>query len=161
MAEFQEVMKQQKRMCETVGRCDKCPLRNVMEGCRLYDQAEVKAIERIVMDWATKNPEPRYPSWHEAWKQLFPDGQGSPCPATYGVRHEPEWCGGDGCAKCRNRPIPADIAEKLGIKPIEPRETEITYRAGLGAEEFQMSASGVKTFASYIDENGNHRCGVV
>lgn len=125
MAEFKDVIKQQKRMCEAIGKCNKCPLCSMDYDCRFaamidgdYDQAEAEVIERIVMDWAEKNPELRYPSWHEAWKQLFPGGQGSPCPASFDMKYEPEWCGRDGCDKCRNRPIPADIAEKLGIKPV-------------------------------------------
>lgn len=119
MAEFQEVMRQAKRMCEA--NCEECPLSHTVGNIcpiAVTGNDEIAEIERIVMDWAAKNPEPRYPSWHEAWKQLFPDGQGSPCPSAYGMKYEPKWCGSDDCKRCKNRPIPADIAEKLGIKPI-------------------------------------------
>ena len=118
MAEFQDVMRQAKRMCDA--NCEECPLHyTVGPICPIAvtGNDEIAETERIVMDWAAAHPEPRYPSFHEAWKQLFPDGQGSPCPTTYDMKYEPEWCGGD-CRGCRDRPLPADIAEKLGIKPI-------------------------------------------
>jgi hypothetical protein len=108
-------------MCDSLGSCDECPVRESFTAidCPIvYRGVDMTDIEQPVMDWAEKHPEPRYPSWHDAWKQLFPDGQGSPCPTSYGMKYEPEWCGRDECYKCRNRPIPADIAEKLGIKPI-------------------------------------------
>lgn len=128
MAEFQEVMKQAKRMCEAVRGCDNCPLDNKRDGCPLAMFASKISLERlgdaerIVMDWAAKNPEPRYPTWEEAWKQLFPDGQRTPCPGCFGRKYAPEWCGREECGKCKNRPITPDIAEKLGIKPIGGEE---------------------------------------
>lgn len=136
MAEFKKVMRQAKRMCEANGcTCNGCLLIDEKGECRhrdaIYKEApedwkldKLAEIERIVMDWAEKHPEPRYPSWHEAWKQLFPDGQGSPCPAAYGMKYEPEWCGSGDCKRCKNRPIPADIAEKLGVKPIGGKTDE-------------------------------------
>ena len=126
MAEFQEVVRQAERMCRSFGAdCDRCKLHCLDEEAlcvfggtpEAWRTNKVTDAERIVMDWAAENPEPRYPSWHEAWKQLFPDGQGSPCPVAYDVRYEWEKCGAD-CKSCKDRPIPADIAEKLGIKPI-------------------------------------------
>jgi hypothetical protein len=108
-------------MCVTVNDCDQCELMTDA-GCRFAifgdDAKHSSEIEHIVMDWAAKNPEPRYPSWHEAWKQLFPDGQRTPCPGCCGKKYAPEWCGQEECGECKNRPIPAEIAEKLGIKPI-------------------------------------------
>lgn len=130
MAEFTEVMKQAKRMCKSYGvDCGPCKLHKKYGLCPLCAQSDdhvpmdwclksMPEIERIVMDWAAANPEPRYPSWIEAWKQLFPDGQRTPCPGCCGRKYAPEWCGREECGKCKNRPIPADIAEKLGIKPI-------------------------------------------
>lgn len=129
MAEFTVVIAQQKRMCEATRHCCDCPLHSMDYDCRFmamidadYDAGEVEAIERIVMGWAEKNPEPRYPSWNEAWRRLWPNAIRiySPCPG-YFLEEIP--CNGVAndrmCDKCRNRPIPADIAEKLGIKPIE------------------------------------------
>lgn len=127
MAEFTEVMRQIKRLCRAHGDAEcgiTCPLSDDGFACSVaidvpndIEEKRLVEIERIVMDWAASHPEPRYPTWHEAWKQMFPDGQGSPCPAVYDVKFEPEWCGGN-CKGCKDRPIPADIAEKLGIKPM-------------------------------------------
>lgn len=68
------------------------------------------------MGWAAEHPDPVYPSWEEAWKNLFPGAVKAPCPrAFFGCE-----CMVDiGCAKCGSRPIPAEIAEKLGIKQKE------------------------------------------
>lgn len=125
MAEFQEVMKQAKRMCET-HTCGDCPLKTLEGYCRMCfppdeigDQKELEAIERIVMEWAEKNPEPRYPSWNEWHGANFQMAERAICAAhfmdagdagCYDLKNN--------CDKCRERPIPADIADKLGIKPI-------------------------------------------
>ena len=56
-----------------------------------------------------------YPSWNEVWKQVFPKATCVPCPVcNFGAGE----CV-TSCAECRARPIPAEIAEKLGIKPKE------------------------------------------
>ena len=110
-------------MCRAHEECEECPVNMIADmvpsGCLFGSGIDAEYIEEKIMDWAAEHPELRYPSWHEAWKQLFPDGQGSPCPTDYGMKYEPEWCGSNDCKKCKGRPIPADIAEKLGIKPKE------------------------------------------
>jgi hypothetical protein len=61
MAEFQEVMKQAKRMCDA--NCEKCPLRDVVGNTcpvAVIGDDEVAEIERAVMDWAAKNSELRF-----------------------------------------------------------------------------------------------------
>ena len=77
----------------------------------------MEAIQRIVMDWANKHPESRYPSWEEWWRREFPAADNAIYPCAFGIR-ERFACFGNGCETCRSQPIPADIAEKLGIKPI-------------------------------------------
>ena len=123
MAEFKEVMKQARRMCET-HTCGDCPLRTMECECRMCfppgeigNQRELEAIQRIVMDWAAKHPELRYPTWDEWWKREFPAADNAIYPCTFSIR-ERFACSGQGCETCRAQPIPADIAEKLGIKPI-------------------------------------------
>lgn len=127
MAEFCEVMKQAQRMCEQGdGRCGSCPLQSV-DNCAItsapchVDLETYKKVERIVMDWAAANPEPRYPSWKEVWARLFPrmTERLPPCPRYFVERERyRKMCCGSQCDTCLDRPIPADIAEKLGIKPI-------------------------------------------
>ena len=95
MSEFQEVVKQAKRMCAAHVACYKCPLKDHTAMCAvnknlscIASMCDVSELERIVMDWAEEHPEPRYPTWRE-WLRLEMEER-----------------------------IPADIAEKLGIKPI-------------------------------------------
>lgn len=123
MAQFVEVMRQAKRLCAArYSLCDtnNCPL-DSGEACRLnvdLDGEDFSELERIIMDWAADHPEPVYPSWYDYQQQTFPEHTRWICPMMFGVTcpcasitsaHE--------CTKCRNNPIPAEIAEKLGIKP--------------------------------------------
>ena len=126
MAEFQEVMKQAKRMCEASGdTCLKCPTDGggtcaFIKGPWRLTKEEIAETERIVMGWAAKNPEQMYPSWNEAWKQLFPTTaeRNAPCVRYFMDKERAEMCCTAECRECHKQPIPADIAEKLGIKPI-------------------------------------------
>ena len=106
MAEFQEVCKHLKRMCEQYGNnCIKCPLED-KDFCSLSAgdrTAETyKKAEEIVMKWAAEHPEPVYPTWVEWLRQN-------------GVVPRDQKCFHDWLLK----PIPADIAQKLGITPKE------------------------------------------
>lgn len=126
MAEFVEVMKQINRMCRTYlgDQCRKCPL-NRCDNCEMDIYSEnyftaqaAQKLESIATDWAKEHPEPVYPSWDEGWKQIFPDALYTPCPANYGKKYKNTSCASVSCERCRERPIPAEIAEKLGIKQI-------------------------------------------
>lgn len=127
MAEFTEIIKQAKRICNMYGtdevQCKGCPL-NSHNGCRIFyncfdcDDTYFIKIEKYIMDWAKENPETVYPSWEEAWKQLFPNGIDTPCPSEYGKKYGHD-CINISCRNCKQRPIPAEIAEKLGIQPKE------------------------------------------
>lgn len=106
MAEFQEVCKHLKRMCEQYGNnCIKCPFEN-KDFCSLSAgdrTAETyKKAEEIVMKWAAEHPEPVYPTWVEWLRQ---NGV-----VPYGQKCFHDWL---------LKPIPADIAQKLGITPKE------------------------------------------
>lgn len=129
MAEFVEVMRQARRIClENPGDCDGCPLRDD-DGlaCRFYIDREYiydDTTERIVLKWAAEHPEPVYPSWEEAWKKLFPEMASvrPPCVRYFLPTGEyQDICDRfDGeCYKCNELPVPAEIAKKLGIRPIE------------------------------------------
>lgn len=128
MAEFTEVIKQAVRMCHAQSECGICPLLDAIRGvddcpfrsCVKATEPKIAEWERIVCDWAQEHPEPVYPCWGDAWQTPFPDNGTTrlPCPKWFmsGERRE-SYCKGD-CFECANRPIPADIAEKLGIEPI-------------------------------------------
>lgn len=118
MAEFQEIVREFHRLCETQRRlhkntCDKCPIKIATMGtmfqCYRYVLEKPKEAENIIMSWAAEHPEPVYPTWLE-WlsvigvipkvidcKTLFLD--------VYNGVHDHR--------------IPADIAEKLGLQPKE------------------------------------------
>ena len=112
MAEFQEVMKQWRRMCSNVSndddalKCEKCPLGEErlcsFEISDIQD-AELETSEQKVMAWAEMHQEPVYPTWYEYFR-----GVGMGC-ATGG--YIADWI--------LTTHIPADIAKKLGIKPKE------------------------------------------
>lgn len=120
MAEFTEVMRQVKRMCDATvsARCHECTLwRPETESCSLYgddDGVDYADMERRVMAWAAEHPAPRYPSWHEAWQSLFP-GADDPCPGQWFCEDCPKDVE---CHQCVERPISKKVADKLGIKPI-------------------------------------------
>ena len=105
MAEFSEVIKQFKRMCNnghcaTATGCPMYPSCNIGQ-CRRIAFERPSDFEQRVMSWAAENPEPQYPTWYR-WlimmnaigsvEDLFSDLQ---------------------------REIPAVIAQQLGIEPEE------------------------------------------
>lgn len=97
MAEFQDVMKQFDRMCWYYQRKRECPMGCPMNGvnisqCRKVAFEEPIVTEKTVMAWAAEHKEPVYPTW---WDWLAAGGL------------DPD------------DPIPADIAQKLGIEPKE------------------------------------------
>lgn len=123
MAEYDmnDIVMQANRMCEQYNKCDDgCPLQKFDREvcCALCDDEILKAIVKVVQ-WAKENPEPKYPSWHDWQRETFPSQTRYICPMTFGVD-----CPAGAvtstqkCTECRNQHIPADIAEKLGIKPI-------------------------------------------
>lgn len=114
MADFAETMRQWKRMCkaysydDAVECCNGCPITKLSaNGCdAIYadfpENASWNDVENVIMAWAAEHPEPRYPMWAE-WLM-----------AKYNL-HETI----DDLGDVLSAPIPADIAEKLGIKPKE------------------------------------------
>lgn len=125
MAEFVEVMRQARRLCE-MEECRKCPLYNFSAGdCMMTlsysceTDVDYGEAEKIILQWAKENPEPVYPSWAEAWKQLFPDACGIPCIEYCGEKYRALDCARTTCNTCRDKPIPTELAKKLGIKPKE------------------------------------------
>lgn len=119
MAEFQEVMRQRTRMCKSYSKCGNCGL-DVFSSCSHYPDDKLEMAERIIMDWAAAHPEPRYPTWKEWAETNFDDAYIMilPCAFTTCPIIERK------CSKaeCVNTCIPADIAQKLGIKPIIAKE---------------------------------------
>lgn len=129
MADFQDIMKQAKRMCKQYTECIDCPLYGyideICETCPFAGNYEATKLESVVMDWAEKNPATRYPTWDEWQKANFPEGcnEGGILPCRFVGVEEMERIAGKECNRyscrdCAKTEIPADVAEKLGIKPI-------------------------------------------
>ena len=125
MAQFTAVMRQARRMCKTFndGHCSDCPIgdANVLEcGITVTSGMDFEDVERRVMQWAADHPESVYPTWDEWQNSMFPDADRDIGPCVFGSRDRFD-CGEKSCAECMAEPIPADIAEKLGIKPKEAK----------------------------------------
>ena len=121
MSEFIDVMRQARRMCKAQEDCENCPLWNAEEFfCKIDTTcySDDSAIENIIMQWAAEHPEPVYPTWREWQNSIFPDAHKHITPCTFGSRDRFK-CEGKTCYVCMEQQIPADIAEKLGIKPKE------------------------------------------
>ena len=115
MAEFVETMRKIRELCKERKGCAGCIM--IKDGtCGAAfgsTNLPVEEIERRVAQWEAAKQ--KYPSWNEVWKQVFPKATCVPCPiCNFGAGE----CVSS-CAECRARPIPAKIAEKLGIKPKE------------------------------------------
>ena len=117
VAEFQEVMKQWRRMCADGSKeysCQSCKMYSEIDESVCHgipDEDEAKIIERYVMQWAEEHPEPVYPTWGEWLHSLHIVGvhaMRAPKPNFYYPIDDKF-----------NDPIPADIAQKLGIEPKE------------------------------------------
>lgn len=122
MAEFAEVMRQAHRMCDVYDDCNDCPLSSSNVQCAMawnyYTDAVLKEFEQTVRQWAKEHPEPQYPTWEEWHTKNFPDVIRNLTPCTFAPISELR-CAETNCRACRSRPIPADIAKKLGIRPKE------------------------------------------
>lgn len=123
MAEFVDVLKMARRMCKSIDGCGDCPLLDAStELCYLdkyrkeYNDKDFIRHEAAIMKWAAENPEFRYPTWREWQKKNFPNAGGIMCPCSFIGTIDANCAVQSSCEKCSNHPIPADIAEKLGIK---------------------------------------------
>ena len=130
MVGFVEVMKQARRMCGS-NFCDNCILPKAYGLC-IWEGAPSELTDKIIaeiesktLQWAAEHPEPpepKYPTWREWQQEHFRDGANMIRPCEFMSRadaHCFDYMDTHGCRDCANQPIPADIAEKLGIKPKE------------------------------------------
>ena len=96
MAEFKEVMKQYKRMCNAYSHYDGCP--GICDPSALYDEEDFDIWETTVMNWARNHPEPVYPTIRELVNYIMNKIPGDS--VSYETR------------------IPANIAKEFNILPI-------------------------------------------
>ena len=124
MAEFMYIMEQVRRICYEHSDCEMCPLYKMhnSSGCAfdyyVSDGVSLDEVERKIDAWAKKHPEPVYPTWSEWQNSIFIDGIKRILPCEFGSSNRFK-CKEKTCYQCINEPIPADIADKLGIKPKE------------------------------------------
>ena len=127
MSDFVQTMRDWRRMCKAYTTdddscCEGCPVVDFREhGCGAIfemEDADWKRYAETIMSWAAEHPEPNYPTWEE-WlqtvgvmvnaglnkelcsRQLMIEGVSAYAIPTRKVLD----------------PIPADIAQKLGIEP--------------------------------------------
>lgn len=114
--EFVEVFKQAQRMCiELECCCIRCPVSDENGFCLIKPWANnvnPGEAERRVMAWAKKHPEPFYETWAELLYQDFLIW----CQEKHPGRAKDEKAWFDYIYETH---IPAEIAEKLGLKPKE------------------------------------------
>lgn len=105
MAEFQEVIQQKNRMCQSIA-CRECGIYRLcsedLSVCQGLIYNNPKKAEEVIMSWAAEHPEPVYPNWVEWFRQMGIVPLEQKCFHTWLLT-----------------PIPADIAVKLGIEPKE------------------------------------------
>lgn len=74
MAEFQEVMRQNKRMCQSV-KCCKCDIYRLcgedLSKCQRFINNNPEKAEEVIMAWAAEHPEPVYPVWRDWLRDLY------------------------------------------------------------------------------------------
>ena len=117
MAEYQVVMHHLGRMCETYSSCsDGCPLQEEPNVCFLSAKSlstdAIKATEQAIMQWAAENPEPVYETWYE-----YLEKQHVVAAANSGQFENIHFNDIVVPTLEMFKPIPADIAQKLGIEP--------------------------------------------
>ena len=114
MAEFQYVMKQWRRFCKSHNNCGECEFdgKGICGEAHLTD-IPYADIELRIMAWAAEHPEPVYPTWGE-WLER----QGV-VTLYYSLRYEEDGTSYYTPMDTIRKPIPADIAQKLGIEPKE------------------------------------------
>lgn len=118
MADFVQTMKDWRRMCNTcqtekdicgvcgcypAGNYAPCAMKSMNKEADLArDNLYFERLEKIIKSWAAEHPEPVYPTWIEWFQQqnIWRKETNIPAIDLY-------------------NPIPADIAEKLGLEPKE------------------------------------------
>ena len=118
MSDFVQTMKDWRRMCAAYSTddddcCKGCPVLDYRDhGCSAIFEMDVvdwKKYENAIAKWAAEHPEPVYPSWYDYLRSI-------------GVLYDKHTAGGDATEIHWGNmmtPIPADIAQKLGVKPKE------------------------------------------
>lgn len=125
MSDFAKTMRDWQRLCDSMDKkydvhsCANCPLYEFACGgvFEMPENTDWRLLQEKVDAWAADNPEPQYPTWAEWLKEQDI--------LTVDVRPRASSTTSSSSTYIQNvstkpafyRPIPADIAEKLGLKP--------------------------------------------
>jgi hypothetical protein len=115
MADFVQTMKDWRRMCQFMDKeygnssCDNCPLGGCSAVYEMCGKENFANMERDISAWAAEHPEPVYPTWEEYLADLM----------TFDMMFDKTDNPNSVENYMRKTPIPADIAQKLGIEPKE------------------------------------------
>ena len=112
VSDFEITMRDWKRLCDSMNKkydfhsCEICPVHKSVCGgiWEMSENTDWKLLQEKVTAWAAENPEPQYPTWGE-WLM------------SIGVINGVHPHGAIDALGNLKQPIPADIAEKLGLKP--------------------------------------------
>ena len=123
--EICDFLKSWKRMCNSMTEmngCEDCPIVRNTHGARCGDMPcemqDVESIVREVEKWAAEHPEPVYPTWLEWLKSMGV----IPYMMSMVVGRDDEGNFIHGHVDIKEnalKPIPADIAVRLGLEPKE------------------------------------------
>lgn len=56
MAEFQKVMEERQRMCNSYESCCQCRIHSVNDICQVWISKKPKEAEQIIMEWSAEHP---------------------------------------------------------------------------------------------------------
>lgn len=127
MAEFKDVIRNYRRMVKDWKDSGLFSEKDIEKAANdmitISNETAALSFERYVMSWAKEHPEKKYPSLAEWWKSKYPHfSSGKPPCWKYflSAKDCANLCNKHThCSSCQNEPIPEDVAEKLGIKPLE------------------------------------------
>ena len=122
MAGFVQVMKEWQRMCEAMKHCDECPMSGTTcwYGGRPDDsKSDFDYYEQQIMKWVEENPEPIYQTWREYLQEQGVLDVEYISAASSTTSTSKSYVQTVKTLAPFYRPIPADIAEKLGLQPKE------------------------------------------
>lgn len=127
MSEFAEVMRHKARMCKAFlnseAGCLECGMAQINTGtgesCNDYLMNHPAAAETIITAWAADNPEKKYPSWGRWLRSLgVLDIELVDCLEEESILNLKTFRYYVNDQKIYER-IPPDIAERLGLQPID------------------------------------------
>lgn len=117
MADFVQTMNDWRRMCQFMDKeygnssCDNCQLGGCSAVYEMCGKENFANMERDISTWAAEHPEPEYQTWFEWLEDV---GIVSKAKSEYSQIYDTVLP-----TLKMFEPIPADIAEKLGIEPKE------------------------------------------